>query len=80
MSKPAVCAEYALPFVKKGGLAVLYRGHWSEEDTESLAAAAEQLGSRIELIHPWVLPLVMVVRHCIYLRKHLPTPKKYPAP
>ena len=78
VSKPAVCAEYALPFVKKGGLAVLYRGHWSEEDTESLAAAAEQLGSKIELIHPWGTPLSNGVRHCIYLRKHLPTPKKYP--
>ena len=27
VSKPAVCAEYSLPFVKKGGLAILYRGH-----------------------------------------------------
>ena len=78
VSKPSVCAEYALPFVKRGELAVLYRGHWSEEDTESLATAVEQLGSKIELIHPWGTPLSNGVRHCIYLRKHSSTPKKFP--
>jgi 16S rRNA (guanine527-N7)-methyltransferase len=25
----SVCAEYALPFVKVGGLAILYRGNWT---------------------------------------------------
>ena len=78
VSKPSVCAEYALPFVKKGGLAVLYRGHWSEEDTESLAAAVKQLGSKIELIHAWGTPISNGVRHCIYLRKHSSTPNKFP--
>ncbi|MEL6495218.1 MAG: 16S rRNA (guanine(527)-N(7))-methyltransferase RsmG [Cyanobacteria bacterium J06623_7] len=78
VSKPSVCAEYSLPFVKRGGLAILYRGHWSPADTESLAAAAEQLGSSIELIHPWGTPLSNGVRHCIYLRKHKSTPKKFP--
>ena len=78
VSKPSVCAEYSLPFVKKGGLVILYRGHWSEEDTASLTAAAAQLGSKIELIHPWKTPLTKGVRHCIYLRKHSATPKKFP--
>jgi 16S rRNA (guanine527-N7)-methyltransferase len=78
VSKPSVCAEYSLPFVKKGGLAVLYRGHWSEEDTESLTSAAAQLGSKIELIHPWETPITKGVRHCIYLRKHSTTPKNFP--
>ena len=78
VSKPNVCAEYSLPFVKKGGLAVLYRGHWSDEDTESLAAAAAQLGSKIELIHRWKTPVSKGIRHCIYLRKHSATSKKFP--
>ena len=78
VSKPSVCAEYSLPFVKKGGLAVLYRGHWSDEDTQSLAAAAAQLGSKIELIHRWETPVSQGIRHCIYLRKHSATPKKFP--
>ena len=78
VSKPSVCAEYSLPFVKKGGLAILYRGHWSEADTASLASAVTKLGSKIELIHPWETPLSKGVRHCIYLRKHSATPKKFP--
>jgi 16S rRNA (guanine527-N7)-methyltransferase len=78
VSKPSVCAEYGLPFVKKGGLAILYRGHWSDEDTTSLAAAAAQLGGEIELIHRWQTPLSKGIRHCIYLRKHSTTAKKFP--
>ena len=78
VSKPSVCAEYSLPFVKKGGLAVLYRGHWSDEDTAGLESAAAQLGGKIERVHRWETPLTQGVRHCVYLRKHSATAKKYP--
>jgi 16S rRNA (guanine527-N7)-methyltransferase len=78
VSKASVCAEYALPLVKIGGLAILYRGHWSAEDTASLRSAAGKLGSKIELIYPWETPLTQGVRHCIYLRKHSGTSKQYP--
>jgi 16S rRNA (guanine527-N7)-methyltransferase len=78
VSKPSVCAEYSLPLVKKGGLAVLYRGHWSEEDTASLASAVAQLGGKIELIHRWETPLTKGIRHCIYLRKHSATSQEFP--
>jgi 16S rRNA (guanine527-N7)-methyltransferase len=78
VSKPSVCAEYSLPFVKKGGLAVLYRGHWSEADTASLAPVVAQLGGEIELVHPWETPLSKGIRHCIYIRKHSATSKEFP--
>lgn len=78
VSKASVCAEYALPLVKIGGLAILYRGHWSREETANLRSAAGKLGSKIELIHPWETPLTKGVRHCIYLRKHSGTAKQYP--
>lgn len=78
VSKASVCAEYALPLVKIGGLAILYRGHWSQEETAHLRWAAGKLGSKIELIHPWETPLSQGVRHCIYLRKHSGTSKQYP--
>ena len=78
VSKANVCAEYALPLVKIGGLAILYRGHWSSEDTSSLKYAAGKLGSKVELIYPWETPLSQGVRHCIYLRKHSGTSKQYP--
>ena len=78
VSKASVCAEYSLPLVKVGGLAVLYRGHWSKSDTASLKSAVACLGCKIELIYPWETPISQGVRHCIYIRKHSPTSKKFP--
>ncbi|BAU65180.1 glucose-inhibited division protein B [Stanieria sp. NIES-3757] len=74
----SVCAEYALPLVKLGGLAILYRGHWQAEDTEALESVASELGSKIEAIAALTTPITHSIRHCIYLRKHSPTPKQYP--
>ena len=78
VSKASVCAEYSLPFVKKGGLAILYRGHWSDRDTAGLESAVTQLGSKIESIRRWSTPIAKGVRHCIYLRKRSATPKEFP--
>ena len=78
VSKASVCAEYALPLIKIGGLAILYRGHWQHEDSTSLEAVVARLGCEIELIHPWETPLTQGVRHCIYIRKHSKTPKQFP--
>ena len=78
VSKAPVCAEYALPLIKVGGWAILYRGHWNQSDSDSLAEVVTQLGCKIELIHPWETPLTQGVRHCIYIRKHFKTPKKFP--
>ncbi|WP_238569035.1 16S rRNA (guanine(527)-N(7))-methyltransferase RsmG [Xenococcus sp. PCC 7305] len=78
VGKPSVCAEYILPLVKVGGLAILYRGHWEEEDTFNLESAVSELGSKIELIHAQKTPITESIRHCIYLRKHSPIAHKYP--
>ena len=63
-----VCAEYALPLLKTGGLAILYRGHWTDEDTEGLKPVIEKLGGAIESIEGYTTPLSNSVRHCVYLR------------
>ncbi len=78
VGKPSVCAEYILPLVKLGGLAILYRGHWEEKDTASLDSAVRKLGSEIELIYSQKTPITESIRHCIYLRKHSPIANKYP--
>jgi len=78
VSKASVCAEYSLPLIKVGGLAVLYRGHWSLEDTTQLKSTVAKMGCKIELIHPWETPVSQGVRHCIYIRKYSKTSKKYP--
>jgi 16S rRNA (guanine527-N7)-methyltransferase len=68
-----VCAQYALPLLKTGGLAILYRGHWTDEETEALNPAIEQLGGVIESIESFTTPISNSVRHCLYLRSYLPT-------
>ena len=72
-----ICAEYALPFLKTGGLAILYRGHWTDEETEALKPRLEQLGGVIEAIESFTTPITQSVRNCICLRSYLP-PKEVP--
>ena len=65
----SVCAEYALPFLKPGGLAVLYRGSWTTDEAEALQSTLEKLGGVIESIEAFTTPLSQSIRHCIYLKK-----------
>jgi len=74
----SVCAEYSLPLVRKGGLAIIYRGSWSEAENESLETAVEQLGGVVELIEEFSTPLSNSMRHCLYLRKVTNTPISFP--
>lgn len=74
----SACAEYALPLLKQKGLAVIYRGNWTEDETTALENAVEQLGGTIELIEKFTTPLSNSIRHCLYLRKVSNTPAKFP--
>ncbi|WP_199290818.1 16S rRNA (guanine(527)-N(7))-methyltransferase RsmG [Anabaena sp. FACHB-1250] len=74
----SVCAEYSLPLVRKGGLAIIYRGSWSEAENESLETAVEQLGGAVELIEEFSTPWSNSMRHCLYLRKVTNTPISFP--
>ncbi|MEP0798392.1 16S rRNA (guanine(527)-N(7))-methyltransferase RsmG [Trichocoleus sp. DQ-A3] len=74
----SVCAEYALPLLKPGGLAILYRGQWTEEETNALQPALVQLGGVIESIEGFTTPCSHSDRHCLYLRKVAPTPREFP--
>lgn len=76
----ATCAEYALPLLKLGGIAVLYRGQWSPEETAPLTKATEQLGGHLLEIHPWQTPLTQSTRHCVYLCKQTLTREQFPRP
>lgn len=73
-----VCAEYSLPLLKQGGLAVIYRGTWTEEETTALQNAVKQLGGEIESIAQFTTPLTDSIRHCLYLRKVATTPPQFP--
>ena len=74
----SACAEYALPLLKTGGVAILYRGYWNDEETQVLEAAVEKLGGAISSIEAFTTPLSHSVRHCIYLQKLSRTPAEFP--
>ncbi|MFN6462732.1 MAG: 16S rRNA (guanine(527)-N(7))-methyltransferase RsmG [Nostoc sp. DedVER02] len=74
----SVCAEYTLPLLKQGGLAIIYRGNWTDEETTSLQNAVKQLGGVIESIEQFTTPLSHSIRHCVYLRKVAITPIEFP--
>ncbi|MDJ0535343.1 MAG: 16S rRNA (guanine(527)-N(7))-methyltransferase RsmG [Xenococcaceae cyanobacterium MO_207.B15] len=78
VGQPSVCAEYILPLVKVGGWGILYRGQWKEEDTLNLESALSKLGGKIKLIQPGKTPISQGIRHCIYIKKIIPTQSKYP--
>jgi 16S rRNA (guanine527-N7)-methyltransferase len=75
-----VCAEYTLPLLKHGGLAVIYRGNWTEEETKSLQNAVKKLGGKISAIDEFITPLTNSIRHCLYLQKIVKTPDNFPRP
>ena len=64
-----LCAKCALPLLKDGGLAVLYRGNWTVEEETELQSAIERLGGTVESVEAFTTPTSQGARHCIYLRK-----------
>jgi 16S rRNA (guanine527-N7)-methyltransferase len=73
-----ICAEYALPLVKIGGTAILYRGNWTEEERESLELAVAKLGGEITKIEGFTTPISNSIRHCIWINKTANTHPYYP--
>lgn len=76
----SVCAEYTLPLLTQGGLAILYRGQWTPEETAALNPIIESLGGTVEAVIGFKTPVSCSDRHCLYLRKHTPTPDEFPRP
>jgi len=64
-----VCAQYAFPFLKTGGIAVLYRGRWSEEEAKALQLVLPKLGGKLETVETFATPLTESERNCLYLKK-----------
>lgn len=69
VASASTCTKYALPLLKIGGSAILYRGHWSEEESLEVELNAGKLGGKIEFIEKKLTPLTQSVRHWLYLRK-----------
>ncbi len=75
-----VCAEYALPLLKIGGIAILYRGNFTTDEQANLPEVVKLLGGKIETIEEFQTPLSQSIRNCVYLRKVGKTPINYPRP
>lgn len=65
----AICAEYTLPLLKSGGLAVLYRGNWTEEEQTALQSTVKKLNGELASIDSFTTPLTQSIRHSINLKK-----------
>ena len=74
----SVCVEYALPLLKMQGLAILYRGQWTEKETQLLQRVVEKLGGAIESVEEFTTPASNSQRTCLYLRKVRETPTQFP--
>ncbi len=70
----SLCLEYALPFVRPGGEAVLYRG---SEEEESAARVASLLGGGEPRVREHVLPSGEK-RRIVFVPKVAPTPERFP--
>lgn len=73
-----ICAEYAIPCLTLGGIAILYRGQWTVEENQALQGAAQKLGCTVEFVDAFTTPLSQSIRHCLYLHKTEPTPSEFP--
>ena len=69
VASASTCTKYALPLLKKGGSAILYRGQWTEEERLEVELNANKLGGNIEFIENKLTPLTQSIRHWLYLRK-----------
>ncbi len=78
VASATVCAEYTLPLLKKGGLAIIYRGTWTHEENSALENAVSELGGEIESVDKFETPLTNSTRHCLHIRKIAATPAQYP--
>lgn len=74
----SVCAEYALPLLQVGGVAVLYRGQWSEAEATTLQRVVPCLGGEEIWVFPSTTPYTQGVRHCVFIQKGKPTPDSFP--
>ncbi len=62
-----LCAQYSVPFVKKGGVVILYRGQWSDAEQISLDHICKLLQSKVTYLEKFLTPLSQSTRNCIHL-------------
>ena len=69
VAKIEMCVKYSLPFLNSDGVAILYRGNWTEEEAEQLDQILPKYKSKIVDITSFTTPITNSQRHCIYLKR-----------
>ena len=70
--------EYMLPFVRQGGLAVIYKGPNAAEEFMEARNAIELLGGETVRFAPVVVPALDEERRVLLIKKLRKTPRPYP--
>lgn len=70
--------EYLLPFVKVGGLVIMYKGLQADEELASAQSAIKTLGGKVEKVINFNLKEADSERNIVVLRKVAHTNPKYP--
>lgn len=65
----ARCCAYGLPLLRAGGILVLYRGQWSDEETQHLETLLPRYNSQALEIQAFTTPLSHAQRHCVYIQR-----------
>jgi 16S rRNA (guanine527-N7)-methyltransferase len=73
-----VLAEYLLPFVKVGGLAVAQKGKGAAEETKQAEKAIGALGGKLKAMMPVSIPGLEEERWLVVIEKIAATPANYP--
>ncbi len=78
LAKTSILAELAVPFIKIGGRAVLYKSKNLAEELQFSGKAISAMGSEIENILEVKIPCLDEYRALLILKKVSPTMYKYP--
>lgn len=70
--------EYLLPFVRRGGLAVIYKGAGAPQEFVEARRAIDLLGGEAVRLAPVRVPLLGEQRFVLLVKKVRPTPDRYP--
>ena len=70
--------EYVLPFVRQGGLAVIYKGPNAAEEFMEARNAIELLGGETVRFSPVNVPMLDEERRVLLIKKLRKTPRQYP--
>jgi 16S rRNA (guanine527-N7)-methyltransferase len=70
--------EYLLPLVRRGGLAVIYKGASAPQEFAEARKAIEMLGGERARLIPTKVPLLDDQRFVLLIKKQHPTPDRFP--